>query len=178
MIDGRFGLILCFSPLHLGTKTLLVIIYVAVIAIEFGVLIEVASVTRDKQNGPDSWLSGLVAALHALFLNPSATVLQTAAIFPQLKQMSSRPDLGALSTNSLGCQALLFPVLAICWPLRICLNEGVRWPFQMNLVSWYQLIGWAPVNGLIFAVVQGIIWRRAICLEHEGWPGEAERLLQ
>lgn len=174
---GRFSLILYFSPLHLGTKTLLVIIYGAVIVVEFGVLIEVASVTRDKHNGSDSWLSGLLAALHALCLNPLATVLQIAAAFPQLRQLNSQSDLGALSIKSLGFQALLFLVLAISWPLRIFLNEGVRWPFQMNLISWYQLIGWAPVNSLIFAIVQGLLWHRATQLEHESWPGETERLL-
>lgn len=116
---GRFSLILYFSPLHLGTKTLLVIIYGAVIVVEFGVLIEVASVTRDKHNGSDNWLSGLFAAFHALCLNPLATVLQIAAVLPQLKQISSQPDLGALSIRALGFQALLFLVLSICWPLRI-----------------------------------------------------------
>ncbi len=33
-----------------------------------------------------------------------------------------------------------------------------RYPSMTGFVSWYQLVGWAPVDNLVFAFVQGVLF--------------------
>ncbi|KAI1080219.1 hypothetical protein F5B20DRAFT_570592 [Whalleya microplaca] len=89
---------------------------------------------------------------HTHFISPVVTAVGVLALFPQRREIRSRSDPGALSTRTLALQAGVFAVVGLSWLWRLPSPGG------MPFTSWYPLAGWAPVNYIIFAAVQGILW--------------------
>jgi hypothetical protein len=122
-----------------------------------------------------SWLSAVYLFTHAYIINPFITFLAVAALFPQVRELQSSPDLGAISVTGLVMQAFTFAIVAVGWSLRLQLPLS-----EFRQRDWYPLVGWATVDNLVFAVVQGMLWwiaRRRLGLSQIVESGEAAPLL-
>lgn len=109
-------------------------------------------------------LAAYIATLHHSYLTPLITILSFVSLFPQARETLSRSSPGSLSTRGLAIQAAVFALVAVYWPFRIQTTRDV-WPPRSwgDLVTWYQLVGWAVVDNCIFAFVQGILFWIAVC---------------
>jgi hypothetical protein len=147
----------------------MVAIYVSFLLISLvPVLFEAAlPPTGSDPNHDRRWVSAIWVNTHSILINPIVTALAFAALFPQLRELRSRPtDPGALSVEGLAVQAAVFFVVALCWPLRL------RLPWGVGLVTWYQLVGWAAIDNAVFAFVQAVLWTFA---RRRGFAGVDDR---
>jgi hypothetical protein len=99
-----------------------------------------------------SWLSDVYSVIHANVVHPVVTLLAVASLAPQARQIRASRSLGAVSILGLALQTFMFALLAFAWLLRLQLPRGYRgW-------RWYFLVGWAAVDDIVFAFVQGTLW--------------------
>ena len=117
------------------------------------------------------WFSAIFGGIHPVFVNPVVTALGISAVFLQARKICSQPSLGALSAVGLATQAVAFAVVAISWMVR------VNFPYELidrvvfgDLVSWYQLVGWAAVNNAVFAIGQAVLL--SIVIRRGLWASE------
>jgi hypothetical protein len=66
-----------------------------------------------------------------------------------------------LGILGLASQALMHVILAVSWLRLVRIpSDGSRgWKFLFN---WYNLFGWAPVDNVVFAIVQGRLFWSAL----------------
>ena len=110
------------------------------------------------------WFAAFFATFHLMFVNPVVTIIGLASVFPQARAISSRKSpgstpLAALSLWGLALQAIVFTVVGISWLFRLTVPKDF---WQMSpiraLMVWYQIVGWAAVDNLIFAFVQAVLY--------------------
>lgn len=152
----------------------MVITYLAIVAFEFWSSVEMARV-REGGTDVEKGFIGLLSAVRVLLCTPIATALIAAALALQLRQMRTTAGIEALSIESLGLQGTVFLMLAFCWPLRMWLPPGER--LVPWFTAWYQFVGWATVDSLIYAVSQGFLWWLARQFDEKSRGRESEPLL-
>ncbi|CAK4033681.1 Hypothetical predicted protein [Lecanosticta acicola] len=170
-----FVLFLYYAGLHPSVKALLVLLFVILLLVEFVPIFGVVALIQRDIIGVKEWLPAFVTGIHFLVYIPLATAVGAGTFSSQWRLLNERDNVGAFSTNSSSIQSIVFLVLAFCWPSRLHLPAGANWPGRVRLVSWYQMFGWASVDGLVFAVSQGILWWQARrlgenLLQEEGQP--------
>ena len=110
--------------------------------------------------------------IHTMFINPIVTSLIFAAFWAQLAQVRSSDS--AISATGLAAQAAVFAMVGLSWAFRLQLPKeyshsyGEVVPWRTWLVIWYQLVGWATVNNLFFALVQLAL----LCITLARRPGQ------
>ena len=97
-----------------------------------------------------SWNLGYFSIGHVL-LTPVFTALAAAALLPQALAIGL--DTRALSPEGLAAQAILFALLALSWPWRLWVPPNLD---SMN-GTWYELVGFVPVDHAVFATVQAVL---------------------
>lgn len=149
-----FGLYLYHPPSRPSVKRTIIAIYIAFLLISLTPVIFESTLPPPgtDPNHDRRWVSAIFSYTHSILVNPIVTAIAVAALFPQAHETWSRSDPGALSVRALAAQAVVFAVVAFCWPLRMTLPLGV------GFITWYQLIGWAAVDNLVFAIVQAVLW--------------------
>lgn len=99
----------------------------------------------------------IVTWVSAIALNPVGTILSASALFPQMALVKERPDVGSLSTLTLAAQGILFIVVGITWNFRLGpLDEKGPEAFP-PLFYWYNMVGFAVIDNIIFAIVQLVL---------------------
>lgn len=138
---------------------------------------------RKREDGPRhgnlAWPFVIFSGIHMINLAPLITAISLAALFSQLRQLRDGTvrDTNALSVEGLGLQAVVFFVVALCWPFRFYMPPEVPWG------SWYQLVGWAAVDNGLFALVQAVLYvvarrkKRSIVGDIQTAAGESAPLL-
>lgn len=111
----------------------------------------------DSAHGPD-WAEALWLGGHTIYVIPGVTFLGVLSLFAQLAEMTFGTSNGAFSTQGLGRQALLFLVTGMSWVLRMTIPGGLRFDSWWGFGSWYQLVGWAAMDDLVFGCVQGVLF--------------------
>lgn len=153
----RFVLCLYNSPSRPGQKRMVTAIFVIFLLISVAPAVFESTLPppgKSSRSEGREWFSALVFGAHALFVNPVVTALAVAALLPQARETLSRPDRGALSLTSLAVQAVVFALVAISWLFRLTIPASY---WHHKPFGWYQLVGWAPVDNIIFAIVQAIV---------------------
>ncbi|KAI1392301.1 uncharacterized protein F4822DRAFT_123948 [Hypoxylon trugodes] len=149
-----FGLYLRYSSLTRTNKYWMIVVYIAYFLIS-GVPVIIESTLIPPSSGSSFneswWYSVVFFYIHSVFINPVITALAIASLFPQRKELLLYQEIGALSPTGLVAQTTIFTIVAFLWIVRIPLPWGVRF------TAWYQVVGWAAVDNLIFALVQGIL---------------------
>ncbi|KAF7533830.1 hypothetical protein G7054_g6729 [Neopestalotiopsis clavispora] len=72
-----------------------------------------------------------------------------------------RPPRPGLSRRTLWMQALVFALVGFSWAGRLTVNSSGMKPVTA-WIYWYQTAGWATVNNLLFAFVQGGLFFHAL----------------
>lgn len=103
-----------------------------------------------------------------------------ASLYFQARETLSRTSVGAISLVGLASQAIIFALVGSTWTFRLTASRD----FFKSLtplrafIKWYQLVGWAAVDNLVFAFVQAVLfciaWNRR---GEEGAADETTRLL-
>ncbi|KAI1339981.1 hypothetical protein F5Y15DRAFT_415407 [Xylariaceae sp. FL0016] len=152
---GIFILIVVLPGHRLGSRLIALLLYIVYLMLA---IIPVAvPAIASPWKGSDS-LVGVVHGVHTLIANPIITILGLGgAIFAQAREISRQPSPGALDVLTLESQAVVFAILAICWPWRL-----VNPSDDAGFVSWYRFVGWPCVHSAIFAIGQGVLWWKAM----------------
>lgn len=167
--NKSFGLYIFHPPSRLSTKVTLIIGYILFLLFSIGWVLFTAYDRR--------WASAWFAQTHFFLLNPILTVLPFAALLPQVheaRRSHSDHSGGALSVNALAAQAVAFVIVAFCWSLRLRLP----WGKGIRFVTWYQMVGWAAVDNLVYAVVQAVLWWVLARQRHHNGSEETAPLLR
>ncbi|KAK7414982.1 hypothetical protein QQX98_006215 [Neonectria punicea] len=150
-----FGAYLFYPPPRPGQKTVAVLIYIAFLFISVFPVLFIASL---PPTGTDSyndrrWPSAIFFYISSMLVNPMISALALVAYLPQARELRSRSDVGALRVLGLALQGGIFLAVAIFWPLRF-----PQLPLGVSFFMWYQIVGWALVDNLIFVFVQAMLW--------------------
>jgi hypothetical protein len=103
---------------------------------------------------------------HLLYINPITAVTGIFSLFAQASQMGPQTSQSVLSTDGLLAQVILFAIIGISWVCRLVpTGEFYDWDDPwMNWNMWFEPVGWAVLDNLIFAFVHTalfcIAWRR------------------
>ena len=118
----------------------------------------VFQLTIDDNNG-EGWFSSIFMGIHQMFISPVATLIAVAALVAQAREIMGRNSSGALSITGLALQAIVFTLVGISWFFRFRITDEEFW--RMNptraAIRWYQMVGWATINNLVFAFVQAVL---------------------
>jgi hypothetical protein len=112
-------------------------------------------------------LVALVVGYHTIYINPVLSIAAIASLFPQAREILAgrRGSTEALSIPALAIQAITFAVAGVTWGFRLTTGED-NWqrPSTHVFLGWYELVGWAAVDNIIFAIVQMLLfllaWKR------------------
>jgi hypothetical protein len=149
-----FTICLYYSPSRPRQKGVVIAIYITFLFISIIPGVFETTLPPPGDEGRD-WFSALFGGYHVLYINPVVTAIAIAAFLPQARETLSRPDRGALSLTGLATQAVVFAIVAACWPFRMTLPSSF---WHSKPFGWYQLIGWATADNGVFAVVQAVLW--------------------
>jgi hypothetical protein len=111
------------------------------------------SSTKDfyhNRNGPVIFYQWL----HIGHVNYIVTIMAFIASIPQIRELRTRSDSGALSIFGLGGQAFLFALVAISWSLRLQLVTR----YTRTVWKWYKWVGWATLDNVALAMTQMVVW--------------------
>jgi hypothetical protein len=108
------------------------------------------------------WFDVLYIMMPMFVLGPIVQILGFVALWAQASEIKSRSPgkEDALSVKGLLVQAVVFLLvgLSFLWRLRIPAEEGEGEGYWLaDLREWYWTVGFATINNLIFAVVQGVL---------------------
>lgn len=93
-----------------------------------------------------------------MFINPVVTVIGLVSVVAQVCEKSPRTSPEALSIAGLVMQLVVFTLVGISWLFRLTMPDDYwRMSSMRALMTWYQLVGWAAVDNLVFAFVQAIL---------------------
>ncbi|KAI2469732.1 hypothetical protein F4781DRAFT_208163 [Annulohypoxylon bovei var. microspora] len=146
-----FGLYLCYPPKS-NFKYYMLAIYISFFLISVAPVVLESTLEPAGSYSYRRLLAAVFFVLHTIFINPIITVLAAIAVFPQRHEILSHGEPRALSFVGLAAQAAVFAAVACVWPVRYTVGSDVP------LIPWYQLVGWAAVDNLIFAIVQGVLF--------------------
>lgn len=141
------------------------VMYTCYLLISLVPIIVVAASPGPKEDR--KWFDALFMGYHIILLNLPITILGVASLYPQSRAILRRPrdsGPGALSLVGLAVQSVLFLILGLTWPARL------SWGFAGLIgafFSWFQMVGFVPVDHIIFALVQAILLY--IAVRHNGW---------
>ncbi|PIG88064.1 hypothetical protein AARAC_001586 [Aspergillus arachidicola] len=146
------------SPARLGRKAFIVDITFLSLSLLAAILYVLANLCGANYGSQD-WEYSILLGSHLIFVNPMVTLLAIAALPAQLRELK-RHGHAALSLTGLASQAATFTVLGLSWVYRARLDYNLSDVFRTwgSFTSWYQLVGWAAVDHLVFAVMQGILF--------------------
>ncbi|KAE8386118.1 hypothetical protein BDV23DRAFT_190295 [Aspergillus alliaceus] len=155
-----FFLGIFYSPAYPRRKTFIIGIYIAFLSISLlAAVLYILTNPCGASRGSQCWLDAIFLGSHLIFVNPVVTLLAIAALPAQLLELKQHGH-AALSLTGLASQAVIFAVLGLSWIFRVRLDHNLSdlfWTWG-SFTSWYQLVGWAAVDNLVFAVVQGILF--------------------
>jgi hypothetical protein len=104
------------------------------------------------------WFSATFEGVHTIYINPIVTAIGVLSLLPEARTIVTHRSPSALSLVGLGFQATSFTLVGISWLFRLTIpHEYWRTDPAEALVSWYQLVGWAAVDNLVFAFVQAVL---------------------
>ncbi|UKZ53057.1 hypothetical protein TrVGV298_006844 [Trichoderma virens] len=103
------------------------------------------------------WAVALFHDIHTILVNPIVAVLILASFFPQRAEILQHPPglaSSLLSLVDLIMQAVVFALLALGWRWRL-----LPWDASVGVLAttWYQLVGFIPVDHAMFALVQAAL---------------------
>lgn len=104
-------------------------------------------------------------------LNYIVTLLAIIAVYSQAwKLITHSSSVQALSTIGLAIQAVVSIIVAVSWVFQVSFSID-KWqlnPWTLHFWNtWYQLVGWAAVDNVIFAIGQAVLlW---LGTRHSGW---------
>jgi hypothetical protein len=106
----------------------------------------------------EGWVAAGFSFYFACFV-PISTGLICISPILQKKVTKIHGAPGALSTNTLLLQAILYPLLGISWVWRLPVSkENWQLPLPNALLRWYFLAGWSSVDSIAFALVQAYLY--------------------
>jgi hypothetical protein len=111
------------------------------------------SSTRDfyhNRNGPVVFYQWL----HMWHVNYIVTAIAFVAALPQIRELRTRLDSGALSVFGLGGQIFLFALVAISWSFRLQYVTS----YTRTVGKWYKWVGWATLDNAALAMTQMVVW--------------------
>ncbi|KJY00693.1 hypothetical protein TI39_contig316g00002 [Zymoseptoria brevis] len=137
------------------------------------------------------WYTAGLDYLLFFLLAPIMQLLGLVALHVQVRETKSRTTLGALSVEGLYAQTLVFTLgasmvfrvkmLPEYWDGNPSLPPERNTPLAklwMGIVGWYEMVGWATLDNLIFAFAQGSLWWIARRQSVGGGFGERGPLLE
>jgi hypothetical protein len=152
-------------------------LYLAFLAITVvPVLVDAALATPGGDKWARKWFAAGFSVLLTMILTPMVTCLGLAALYYQARAIAARrPRSGsrALSLWGLGTQAVVFGLLAVSWPWRLYFDWAAFGDYipamtPSLVVAWYQVVGFVPIDTVVFAVVQAVLLWLALRRE---WTG-------
>lgn len=149
-----FVQVLGFPPSRAKLKPTLFLSYVAFFFISVCPAIFVATIPPHERDIPAS----VLMVGHQWFMHPVITVISIFAVVPQLHELYLKRSKGALSSHGIGLQALVFLVVAFCWPYRMAFDGDGHWPNGVRFQAWWEATGWAFTDNVILAVGYGVVW--------------------
>lgn len=176
----RFCLIFTLPPSRPGQTRFAIIAYLAFLAVSLGPVIGETLIEFDSMSDR-GWFEALYIAPMLYVLGPVVQILALGAFWSQASEMKRSQSLDdALSTRGLAVQAVVFLLVGISFVWRMMIPvEELNEHFIVNLRMWYWTVGWATIDNLIFAVVQGVLawiaWRQR---GHGGDVRERSALLE
>ena len=153
----------------------MVTLYFTCAAFSFAPLTEsISKEPRQPRGGNDHWIlstNDFYITLTVLF------GVFPVSLYCQWLLMHQRPVPRALSTRSLGWQAVAFGLVGVSWSWR-SLDTALR-----GWSGWYYRGGYLLLLNLMLAIVQGVLWlyttwRLQLGLSEDGDVEEATPLLQ
>jgi hypothetical protein len=116
----------------------------------------------------EGWVAAAFSFYFACFV-PISTGLICVSPILQRKVTEDHGAPGALSTNTLLLQAILYPLLGISWIWRLPVSQE-NWQLSLPkaLLRWYFLAGWSSVDSIAFAVVQAYLYWLCKRVERQG----------
>lgn len=124
------------------------------------------------------WFDVLYVMMPMFVLGPIVQILGFVALWAQAAEIKSRSPGAedALSVKGLLGQAVVFLLvgLSFLWRMRIPGEEGWSGYWLADLGGWYWSVGFATLDNLIFAVVQGVLAWIAWRYHDKGDGGEIE----
>ena len=116
-------------------------------------------------------------------IGPIVQILGFVALWAQWSETKKSRGAGAqaddaLSVKGLMVQAVVFLLvgLSFLWRMRILEEEKWSGYWIADLDKWYWTVGFATINNLIFAVVQGVLawiaWSNKGCAGDDGDDGD------
>ena len=174
----RFSACLRLPPSRQLLKATVCIAYSTFLLISLVPVAFESTLPNDSNRG---WFSALFGGYHSFYISPVVTLLGIASLYFQARETLSGTSNGAISLRGLASQAIIFTLVGFTWIFRLTASrdffKGLT-PLRA-LIEWYQLVGWAAVDNLIFAFVQAVLfciaWRRR---GEEATAEETRRLLQ
>jgi hypothetical protein len=122
------------------------------------------------------WFDVLYIMMPMFVLGPIVQILGFVAMWAQASEIRSRSPgtENALSVKGLLVQAVVFLLVGLSYLWRMRIPEEEEWSgyWIVDLRKWYWTVGFATINNLIFAMVQGVLaW---IAWSYKGDGGEIE----
>ena len=148
-----------YSPARLGRKIFITGMYIAFLSISaFAAVLYILTNPCGASRGSECLLDAIFIGSHMIFVNPIVTLLAIAALPVQLRELKLHGH-AALSLTGLASQAVIFAVLALSWAFRVPLDYNLSDFFQTSgsFISWYQLVGWAAINNLVYGYTRGLV---------------------
>ncbi|KAI0535442.1 hypothetical protein GGR58DRAFT_504262 [Xylaria digitata] len=119
------------------------------------------AISHSSSPGERRWFGALFLGGHTLILAPLITILAAATLPVQAHAILALPrgsSTGAVSVTTLAAQTVIFAVLAATWwPGRLVFPEDFGSPVAY-FGSWYQLVGFVPVDYAVFALAQAVLF--------------------
>ncbi|KAK4634098.1 hypothetical protein CLAFUW4_01966 [Fulvia fulva] len=161
MSPFSFGRTLWLPPTDSVVKSFAIVLFVASLAISLAFVAYETTLPRKIDN---PWHDGRMvrATFSGIHTNPIITSLIFVSFWAQLFEVNT--PYCSLSTAGLAAQAFVLAAVGISWAFRLkfpgCYGHlnGQTVPLRTWATIWYQLVGWATVNNLLFALVQGALW--------------------
>ena len=168
-----FALCIYFPSEHNnGGKCWVLGIYTAFLLISLiPVVVDAIDLSRGPEDQYHKWGVAIFFGLHSLCLNYIVTLLAVIAVYSQACKFITHPSsVQAFSTLGLTIQAAAFIAVAVSWVFRVSFSvEGWQLdPWTLHFWNtWYQLVGWAAVDNIIFGLGQVVL----LCLvtRRSGW---------
>lgn len=167
--NHRLYLTLTLPPSQPDQTRFATIAYTSFLAITLLPVLAEATTVSSGSDADREWYEVLFIAPLLYVVGPMVQILGLAALRAQAFEIRKARDsddaaADALSVRGLVVQAVVFFLVGISfvWRMRVP-SEELDEHFVVNLRLWYWTVGWATVNNLIFAGVQGglawIAWR-------------------
>jgi uncharacterized protein with PQ loop repeat len=151
-----FFLALASSPSRKGPKAVAIIVYLAFFFITMVPTILLAFDDYDEDNGWTSMVFGLVLGFLTDLVAPFVQLAGLLAFLPQARSIYKHHGTGSISVRGLFVQAVVFLLVGISFIFRLKL-PAKSWRNDHPVSQWYEVVGWATINNLIFALAQGLL---------------------